>query len=246
MKSTSETGHAKNIANFQELISFCQGYGASYNPTKESLKIPQLQALYQLAQEKLNATKTQKIAFDIATNERRKEFTNLKPLSTKIVNAFAVSGADALSVNNAKSVNKKLQGNTSKKKTNTENSVESTSVSTNISTSQQSYDRLIDHFANMIQVLEQNTIYSPNENELKITSLQSKLTDLKSKNTNLISAYTLYSNAMIERNQTLYNPLSGLIQTAKEVKQYVKSVFGASSPQFKQINSLEFKIRKGD
>lgn len=56
----SETGHAKNIANFQDLISFCQGYGASYNPTKESLKIPQLLALYQLAQDKLNATKTQK------------------------------------------------------------------------------------------------------------------------------------------------------------------------------------------
>ena len=44
MSSTSETGHAKNIANFQDLISFCQGYGATYNPTKESLKIPQLQA----------------------------------------------------------------------------------------------------------------------------------------------------------------------------------------------------------
>ena len=57
MASTSETGHAKNIANFQDLISFCEGYGATYNPTKESLKIPQLQALYQLAQDKLNATK---------------------------------------------------------------------------------------------------------------------------------------------------------------------------------------------
>ena len=50
MASTSETGHAKNIANFQDLISFCQGYGTLYNPTKESLKIPQLQELYQLAQ----------------------------------------------------------------------------------------------------------------------------------------------------------------------------------------------------
>ena len=88
MASTSETGHAKNIANFQDLISFCQGYGATYNPTKESLKIPQLQALYQLAQDKLNATKTQKTNFDNATNERRNSFANLKPLATKIINAF--------------------------------------------------------------------------------------------------------------------------------------------------------------
>ena len=115
MASTSETGHAKNIANFQDLISFCEGYGSTYNPTKESLKIPKLQALYQEAQNKLNEAKTQKTNFDNATNERRNAFSNLKPLSTKIVNAFAVSGADALAVSNAKSVNKKLQGSTSKK-----------------------------------------------------------------------------------------------------------------------------------
>ena len=42
--SVSETGHAKNVANFQDLISFCEGHGAIYNPSKESLKIPQLKA----------------------------------------------------------------------------------------------------------------------------------------------------------------------------------------------------------
>jgi len=43
MASTSETGHAKNVANFEVLISFCSGYGASYSPSKNALKIPQLQ-----------------------------------------------------------------------------------------------------------------------------------------------------------------------------------------------------------
>lgn len=246
MASTSETGHAKNIANFQDLISFCQGYGTLYNPTKESLKISQLQELYQLALEKLNATKSQKTSFDIATNERRLTFSKLKPLSTKIINAFAVSGADALAINNAKTVNKKLQGSPSKKTDTTTSKIETETPTNSISTSQQSYDRLIDHFSNLIQVLEQNTIYSPNEEELKLTSLQTKFTDLQNKNTNLINAYTSYSNAMIDRNQTLYNPLSGLVQTSKEVKQYVKSIFGASSPQYKQVSGLEFKIVKKD
>lgn len=246
MRSTSETGHAKNIANFQDLISFCQGYGTSYNPTKESLKIAQLQAQYQSALEKLNITKTQKATFDNATNERRNGFADLKSLSTKIVNSLAVSGADVLAVNNAKSVNKKIQGTSSKKTKTTQVDSENSTTSTGISTSQQSYDRLIDHFANLIEVLQQNTTYSPNENDLKLASLQTKLNHLKTTNTNLINAYTLYSNAMIERNQSLYNPLTGLVQTAKEVKQYVKSVFGATSPQYKQVSGLEFKIRKGE
>ena len=244
--SVSETGHAKNIANFQELISFCQGYGASYNPTKESLKIPQLQALYQLAQDKLNATKTQKTTFDNATNDRRNTFANLKPLATKIINAFAVSGADTLAIADAKTVNKKLQGTSSKKSTTEETNPENTPTTNSISTSQQSYDRLIDHFAHLIQVVEQNTNYTPNETELQVATLQTKLTELQTKNTNLINAYTGYSNAMIERNQTLYNPLTGLVQTSKEVKQYVKSVFGSNSPQYKQVSSLEFKVIKKD
>ena len=248
MASTSETGHAKNIANFEDLISFCEGYGETYNPTKESLKIPQLKTLYQTAQDKLTASKAQKTNFDNATNERRNAFKDLKPLSTKIVNAFAVSGADTLAQNNLKSVNKKLQGSTSsaKKEQPTANNSTTPETTKTISTSQQSYDRLIDHFANVIQVLEQNPVYAPNENNLQVDSLKNKLLELQTKNTNLINAYTLYSNAMIDRNQTLYNPLSGIIQTAKEVKQYVKSIFGATSPQYKQVSGLEFKIRKGE
>ena len=39
---TQETGHAKNVANFQHLISFLRGYGAPYNPTKTLLKLPNL------------------------------------------------------------------------------------------------------------------------------------------------------------------------------------------------------------
>lgn len=85
--------------------------------------------------------KTQKTAFDYATNERRNTFANLKPLATKVINAFAVSGADTLSVEDAKSVNKKLQGASLSLGEGQEGEVATNSIST----SQQSYDRLIDH-----------------------------------------------------------------------------------------------------
>ena len=45
MRSNSETGHAKNVANFQDLIEFVTGYGATYNPSKSTLQLPQLNAL---------------------------------------------------------------------------------------------------------------------------------------------------------------------------------------------------------
>ncbi|PIX14288.1 MAG: hypothetical protein COZ74_03345, partial [Flavobacteriaceae bacterium CG_4_8_14_3_um_filter_31_8] len=59
MASTSETGHAKNVTNFQDLIEFVTGYGATYNPSKNSLKLPQLTALKATAETSLAAVITQ-------------------------------------------------------------------------------------------------------------------------------------------------------------------------------------------
>ena len=60
MQSTSETGHAKNVTNFEDLISFCNGYRATYNPSKDALTIAKLQDLQTNAKASLQQTKTAK------------------------------------------------------------------------------------------------------------------------------------------------------------------------------------------
>lgn len=54
MVSTSETGHAKNVANFATLISFCTAYGANYNPSNPALSITELNNLHTSAQTSLS------------------------------------------------------------------------------------------------------------------------------------------------------------------------------------------------
>ena len=244
MPSTSETGHAKNVANFEDLISFCNGYGAPYNPSKDALTIAKLTDLQTQAKGGLQQSKTAKTSFDNATNARQLAFKELKPLATKIVNALEVSGATALAVADAKTINRKIQGAKANGGTKTPappagpNAPAPTDKT--ISSSQQSYDSLIDHFTKMIETVSQDANYKPNETELKVATLQTKLDSLKSSNTDLVNGFTNWSNARINRNTTLYNPLTGLVQTALEVKKYVKSVFGATSPQFKQVSGLEF------
>ena len=61
MPSTSETGHAKNVANFEDLISFCNGYGATYNPSKDALtsaKLTDLQTNAKASLQQAKLTKT--------------------------------------------------------------------------------------------------------------------------------------------------------------------------------------------
>jgi hypothetical protein len=48
------------------------------------------------------------------------------------------------------------------------------------------------------------------------------------------------SNARIERNKLLYSENEGLIDIANGVKSYIKSIFGAASPQYKQLTNLKF------
>ena len=59
------------------------------------------------------------------------------------------------------------------------------------------------------------------------------------KNQEISDAYTAVDNVRIERNETLYNDSTGLVSRANEVKKYVKSIFGASSPQYAQVSGLK-------
>lgn len=239
MPSTSETGHAKNIANFQDLIAFVTGYGATYNPSKNALKLPQLNALLTTSQTKLADVITKNTAYNNSVNDRMLAFDGLKALSTRLVNALETTDAPKEKVSDAKGFNRKLQGK--RASTPATPTDPNTPAPATISASQQSYDQQIQHFAGLISVLESETSYTPNETELQIATLTAKQADLVAKNNAVSIAYTGISNSRINRNKTLYEDGTGLVSVATEVKKYIKSVFGASSPEFAQVKGIEFK-----
>lgn len=246
MPSTSETGHAKNVANLEDLISFCNGYGVTYNPSKAALKIAALQILFTSAQNTINTVKSTQTAFNNATNKRIEAFKILKSLATKIINALDATDAAAQTVKDAKTINRKIQGQRASTPKTTPPPTDGSTPPPDktISTSQQSYDQLIEHFSKLIELLTSDSNYKPNEAELTVAATQTKLAELKSANTAVVNSYTAWSNSRIERNNILYNPLTGLVPTSLDVKKYVKSISGATSPQFKQVSGLEFKTRK--
>ena len=238
MASTSEVGHAKNVANFQDLIEFVIGYGETYNPSKNSLKLPQLIALRETAQTKLNDVIAKNTIYNNKVNERMVAFGNLKSFSTRLVNALQTTDATNETINNAKTFNRKMQG---KKASTTQTPTDPNAPApATISTSQQSYDQLIQHLTGLKSVLETEPSYTPNEIELQIATIDSKIADLSAKNTAVATAYTNISNSRISRNETLYTSENGIYETASEVKKYIKSVFGASSPQYNQVSGIKF------
>ena len=242
MASTSETGHAKNVANFQDLIEFVTGYGATYNPSKSTLKLAQLIALKATAETKLTDVISKNTNYNNKVNERMVAFSNLKSLSTRLVNALQTTDATTATINDAKTFNRKMQG---KKASATQTPTDPNAPApATISTSQQSYDQLIQHLTGLKSVLEEEPSYTPNETELQVATIDAKIADLTAKNTAVSTAYTNISNSRISRNETLYTSENGIFETASEVKKYIKSVFGASSPQYNQVSGIKFSKPK--
>ena len=238
MASTSEVGHAKNVANFQDLIEFVTGYGATYNPSKSSLKLAQLVALKATAEAKLTDVISKNTNYNNKVNERMVAFSNLKSLSTRLVNALQTTDATTQTINDAKTFNRKMQG---KKASASQTPTDPNAPApTTISTSQQSYDQLIQHLTGLKSILEEEPSYTPNETDLQVATIDSKIADLTAKNTAVSTAYTNISNSRISRNETLYTSDNGIFETASEVKKYIKSVFGASSPQYNQVSGIKF------
>ena len=239
MASQSEVGHAKNVANFADLISYCTAYGSTYNPSKAALQLTALNTLLTSAQTELANVTTAKNTFNTVTGDRQLTFEPLKPLATKIFNYLSVTDASVQIIADAKTINNKLQG----KRTGTtaENPpTEGENQNNTVSVSRQSYDMLTENFAAFVDLVSSVPSYTPNETELTTVSLNNYLIELQTANTNVINAEVAYSNARISRDQVLYADNTGLVAIALDVKKYVKAIFGATSPQYKQISGIKF------
>ena len=240
MPSTSEVGHAKNVANFEDLIAYCNAYGTTYNPSKIALQLTALNTLLTSAQTELSNVTTAKNIFDTVTGDRQIAFEPLKPLATKIYNSLSVTDATDQTLADAKTINNKLQGKRAKTVTENPTPENGNPPNNTVSVSRQSYDSLTENFSSLIDLVSSVPSYAPNEADLSIASLTTFRDGLQTANTNVINAEVAYSNARISRDNLLYSKDFGLVDVAMDVKNYVKSIFGATSPQYKQVSGIKF------
>lgn len=272
MASTSEVGHAKNIANFKELVTYCTGLGTSYAPTNAAIALTALNSAVTNADTLEDSVDTAEELYKSAIGVKQDEFKPLKKFATRLVNAYIAVNPGKAKIANAKSINAKIQGvklknpktptptggtggtgtgtGTGSSGTGTGPSSTEKTVGTvidtpkDISASQQSYDQMVEHFSKLIVLLAADPLFIPAETALQVASLNAKLLALKTSLSNFVIAYTQITNARIARNHALYDTNTGICDLAQTTKSYVKSVFGASSEEYKAIGKIAFKKLK--
>lgn len=239
MATINETGHSINVKNLQAIITYCTAYGAKYNPSKSSIKIAALQQLLIDSNAAMQNVTDKLIQYNAAVNTRRSIFDPIKSLSTRLINALAVTDASDATIKDAKGFNRKIQG------------ARASSLPTSlppdtktISTSQQSYTQIIEHFSKLIALLENEVSYTPNEPELQIATLKALIDTMRNASLSQTQAAAELNNARLLRNNVLYQDDTGLHAVALDVKKYVKSIYGATSPEYKQISGFSIKKLK--
>ena len=243
MTNTSETGHAKNVTNLESLITSIIALETSYNPSRDSIKLTSLQTLLTASTESLNAVNIAQAAYSNAVAARKVAFEPFSKLITRVMNSLKASGASTQVVQSARTIVRKLQGRRASAKITEEEkkALEAEGKEVNqISASQMSFDNRIENFDRLIMLLSSIPLYNPNEEELKVETLKALQNQLKEKNTEVILPIVQLSNSRIARNKILYSENTGLVDVALDSKTYIKSIFGATSPQYKQISKLRF------
>ena len=230
----SETGHAKNLANFEALLTAVQSFGAIYNPPRNDLKLTALQTMTAPAQAAIVAVNNKSAVNTAAIKAREDAFEDLSKLVTRVLSALYLTPAVDLIGDNARTLARKIRGERAAPVPDPPATLApGEEPPTTVSVSQMSYDNRLANFEAFVQLLESQPSYAPNETDLNTVGLRTRLEDMRAKNTAAVTA-------RINRNRLLYYD-HGIIDTANDVKTYVKSALGADSPQYGQIKDLIFK-----
>lgn len=245
MPSNSDSGHAKNAANFRVLITRCTYFGARYNPTNPVLMLAAMNALANQVDGVLNDINIAEPVLDLKVSARRVAFAPLNKRVTQSVNSYAASGTQPLLLVRLRSLANDIKGQRATPKPQpTTNADGSVTPPNTISTAQTSFDLKVENFDRFIKTLKTDTGYEPNETDLQEAALLLLYTTLSESNSAVNNAEPPLINARTLRDLLLYGEPNGLVAVAQLAKTYVKSVFGATSPEYRQVSSLRFKRYK--
>jgi len=239
-----ETGHNKNVANFEATIIILTGLGAVYNPGQALILLAALQDKLEGAKAVLDELDTAQADKTIKVDAAQAEFKDLDKYVVNIKRTAEVEINDAALTRDLQSLVNKFTSQGSRAA-----AVAGRSSPPNIeaapprgrSTSQRSRDNQIAHLADIVALLKTRSDFNPNDAEFKISSIEAKIASLTAKNNALKTAEAVLGNLQDARNYVLYDPETGVLKLSKLIKTQLARKPGKESAAYQQVNALEFR-----
>jgi len=237
------SGASSNVSNLKLLNSAILGFGNIYNPINAQISYTALQSTYVHGQSAINAVDIALAANTNAKNTRSKSFGSLSKLMTRIGNAFKSIITDESARTQIRSMILLIQkGRVNPKKTKPAvNAITEDPAPAQGSISHKSgYEKQLDNFSKLIQFLASFPTYKPNEADLSVAGLTAWYNELALNCQAVIDTQTNLDKSRRDRENVIYQPVTGLVQLGNDSKSYIKSVFGAGSLEYRQISKIKF------
>lgn len=228
----ADTGHANNVAAFEELVSICAALGGQYKPSNADLEIGKIQTQHTETEDSFNAWGDDRAGETLADTNRENAFKSAGPLITAGVNYYDSTDAPDNRKVDAKEFRRKWRGERAKK-------VDPNNPKT-IEAAQTSYVQRVAHISGLIDLWTADGFYSPNEDPIKLAAFVTVRDALADFNTGSMTANTNTASSRSSFFVKAYTGENNMVDTAMQIKKYLKALLGPSNIIYKQAAGLKF------
>lgn len=243
MKSSNLSGNEQNVTNLGLLITVIKTFGPTYNPPKPSLTIPGLTELLEKGKLEINAANIAEVNYNNSLSARTVAFDGYDGLITRSINALRIMDVPAQTLAQAEALVRELRGKRASELL-TDEELAAAKAEGNptkqVVKHNSTINSKLENLAKYVLLLESIPDYRPNETEITTPALRSKLEDLKTKHDQVHSSEATLDAARSSRDKFLYTEKIGLVDNGQNAKTYTKSVYGADSPQYRQVAAIKF------
>lgn len=239
MGSTSEVGHAKNIANLNLLNTHIAALGGIYQPGNNNIRLDKLRQLYTDSYTEQQAVNTNLAPYTLAVDDREAIFGPLNRQLTKLRRAYkSTKDVKQAQMEDFMTIVRKLKGKRKKKEA---ESTDPLAMEVSHSVSQLSYDQRTNNMDPLISLLQNTPNYSPNEPEYQILTWEDKKTAMLATTQRVADTFIPLNRSRTRRNALLYNNEINLVDMGNTAKDYLFSILDVDSPDYKAIARIRFR-----
>lgn len=237
-----ETGHNKNVTNFEQVIIILISLGAVYNPSQALILIPALEAKLAEAQAALAALDTAEADKKIKINAVQAGFEGVAKYAVNIKRTVEVELNDEAITRNMQTIVNKFSPSGRKTGLQDDPNTPEDESRTAQSLSQRSRDNQIAYLADMLALINRRRDdYNPNDAEYTIAGIEAKIAELTALNNAAKTAEAALGNAIDARDAALYDEQTGVLKLVKLIKTQLAKTPGKDSSAYRQVNALEFR-----
>lgn len=238
-----ETGHNKNVANFETLIIILTNLGAVYAPPQALIVLAALQQLLADAKAVLLAVDEAQAAKAVAVDNVQAEFEGLPKYVVNIKRQAEVEVNDPAFTKDLQTIVNKFSP------PGRDTGIPDDPLTPDIdesrtaaSQSQRSRDSQLAHLTDIVVLLKTRDEYKATGTPYATDAIEDKIAALSAANNAAKDAEAAYRLKLDDRNEVFYDDESNnMLSRVKLIKTYVAQKFGKDSAAYKQIAALEFR-----